>query len=427
MEPIYKIVILTRSALEASLKLQAKVYNDGATATQDVQAESLQGLRVQLVSPNVSGARDLIASGECTIDGATLNVSINAAGLIPGTHRLVVKTEYGTQTVVLYGLDITVPTLFEDGDAQEFEDTITVVSTIGDGDISGADATVYAKDGEGNAHITTPLIIGDGVASGAGAVASGYTYGEGSSIQASSDGAVASGYIDGDNSSIQASGAGAVASGCAYGEGSSIQASSDGAVASGYIDGEGSSIQANSGGAVASGYIDGDNSSIQANSAGAVASGHAGGDNSSIKANSGGAVASGNAGGDNSSIKASGNGAVASGCADGDNSSIQASGAGAVASGYTNSTSGDVLAIGVASQAFGLGVKATKQAQMVCGQCNVVDEDGSFQFIVGNGADDEHRSNAFAVTKSGELALFKADGTPVILTPALLESIIALV
>jgi hypothetical protein len=64
---------------------------------------------------------------------------------------------------------------------------------------------------------------------------------------------------------------------------------------------------------------------------------------------------------------------------------------------------------------------------MVCGQCNVVDEDDTFQFIVGNGADNEHRSNAFAVTKSGELALFKADGTPVILTPALLESIIALV
>jgi hypothetical protein len=365
MEPIYKIVILTRSALEASLKLQAKVYNSGATATQDVPAESVQGLRVQLVSPNVSGARDLIASGECTIDGATLNVSINAAGLIPGTHRLVVKTEYGTQTVVLYGLDITVPTLFEDGDAQEFEDTITVVSTIGDGDISGADATVYAKDGEGNAHITTPLIIGDGVASGAGAVASGRTNGDNSSIQSSGDGAVASGYTNGENSSIQSSGAGAVASGCTDGEGSSVQSSGAGAVASGYAGG-GASVQANAFGAVASGYA-------------------------------------------------------------GDGASIQATSDGAVASGYANDTYGNVKAQGVGSQAFGLGTQAAQDAQMVCGQCNVVDEDDTFQFIVGNGADDEHRSNAFAVTKNGELALFKSDGTPVILTPALLESIIALV
>ena len=324
MKPIYKSIILKRDTLEASLKLQAKVYNDGATATQDVQAESLQGLRVQLVSPNVSGARDLIASGECTIDGATLNVSINATGMIPGTHRLVVKTEYGTQTVVLYGLDITVPTLFEDGDAQEFEDTITVVSTIGDGDSSGADATVYAKD-QDNAHITKPLSIGGGVAT--------------------SDGAVASGYTDGEGSSIQASGNGAVASGSTYGT--------------------------------------------------------------------------------NSSIQASGEGAVASGSTDGTNSSIQASSNGAVASGYTSETSGNVVASGQASQAFGIGVQAMQDAQMVCGQCNVADEDGTFQFIVGNGADNEHRSNAFAVTKSGELALFKADGTPVILTPAVLESLIA--
>lgn len=66
-----------------------------------------------------------------------------------------------------------------------------------------------------------------------------------------------------------------------------------------------------------------------------------------------------------------------------------------------------------------------KEAQFVCGQCNVEDADNLFQLIVGNGSDVENRSNAFAVTKSGELALFEADGTPVILDAATLKALIA--
>lgn len=103
-----------------------------------------------------------------------------------------------------------------------------------------------------------------------------------------------------------------------------------------------------------------------------------------------------------------------------------AGGVGSVASGYANSTSGNVEAAGVGSQAFGIGTKATQDGQMVCGKCNVVDEDDTFQMIVGNGADDEHRSNAFGVTKSGSLALFKADGTPIYLDAAKLEALIAM-
>ena len=62
---------------------------------------------------------------------------------------------------------------------------------------------------------------------------------------------------------------------------------------------------------------------------------------------------------------------------------------------------------------------------MVVGKCNVVDEDDEYQFIVGNGQGDDRRSNAFAVTKSGGLALFKADGTAVTLTATQLEALIA--
>lgn len=78
------------------------------------------------------------------------------------------------------------------------------------------------------------------------------------------------------------------------------------------------------------------------------------------------------------------------------------------------------------STACAIGIQTiAKEAQFVCGQCNVEDADDSFQLIVGNGSDVENRSNAFAVTKSGELALFEADGTPVILDAATLKALIA--
>lgn len=58
---------------------------------------------------------------------------------------------------------------------------------------------------------------------------------------------------------------------------------------------------------------------------------------------------------------------------------------------------------------------------------NVEDTDSSFLFIVGNGTGSGDRHNAFAVTKSGELALFAENGTPVILDANTLKDIIALV
>ena len=384
MRPIYKSLALAAMTLQVSLALNAQAYDGETTSETALPAEVLESLRVELIAPNVSGARDLIKSGECTIDGSDLSVTLNAANWVKGaTYRVQVVATFGTQTQVIYAIDVTIPYYAALSDTpQEYEDTVTVVSTIGDG---GADATVYAKDGEGNAHITKPLSIGDGVAGNDGAVASGYTDGEGSYINASGAGAVASGYTDGEGSYINASGAGAVASGRTDGEGSYIQAGSDGAVASGHTNGDGSYIQASGAGAVASGYTNGEGSYIQAGSDGAVASGYT----------------------------------------NGDGSYIQASGDGAVASGYTDEASGNVVASGSGSQAFGVGIQATQEAQMAVGKCNVVDEDDSYQFIVGNGADDEHRSNAFAVTKSGELALFEADGTPVILTAADLKALIA--
>ena len=353
MKPIYKSLTLASMTLQVSLALNAQTYDGENTSDTALPAEVLDSLRVELIAPNVSGARDLIKSGECTIDGSDLAITLNTANWIKGTtYRVQVVATFGTQTQVIYALDVTVPYYDALSDEpQEYEDDVTVVSTIGDGTgstitvdptptedstnpvasggvygaLAGkADATVYAKDGDGNARITTPLSIGNGEATGAGAVASGYVNGDGAGIFASGDGSMVSGYAGGYASSISASSPGAVASGYA-GEGARISAGADCAVASGYAD----------------------------------------------------------------------------------------------------MINGNVESSGQASQAFGIGVKATQDAQMVVGQCNVVDEDNSFQFIVGNGTDDANRSNAFAVTKRGELALFEADGTPVILDAATLKALIA--
>ena len=328
-----------------TLSLMALLMVIGASepVSGGVPVEALDGLKIQLTRPNVSGAEVLTTdeSKSCHYSSDENALNIVLTGLENGTHRLTVKCKYGTNTYVLAVIDCVVSEAGSQGEPIEIE--LPVVKTVSDGDKSGADATVYAKDGDGNAHITKPLSIGNGVATSGGAVASGRAY-EGASIQATGEGAVASGYADGEGASILADAAGAVASGYANGEGASIQATSDGAVASGYADGEGASIQATSEGAVASGGAD--------------------------------------------------------------------------------ATNGDVIANGMASQAFGIGTQTQTDGQMVLGKCNVVDTDGDYALIVGNGADNQNRSNAFAIDWNGNLVLFD-NGTPVVLTPAKLAALIA--
>lgn len=105
MKPIYDTFNLNRRILSVTLTLYAHItYGDDETQT-PVPAESLSGLKVELVSPKVSGARDLIASGECTLSDNHLNIGF--FNLPNGlTHTLLVKMEYGTNTRVVYGLKI---------------------------------------------------------------------------------------------------------------------------------------------------------------------------------------------------------------------------------------------------------------------------------------------------------------------------------
>ena len=402
MKPIYKSLMLAAMTLQVSVALRAQINDGESIVNKDVQVESLEGLKVQLIAPNASGVRDLVEGEDYEVAGKNITITLNAGDWLKGgVYRLQVVATFGTQTQVIYALDITVPryeTLVSE--PQEYEDTVTVVSTFGDGDKSGADASVYAKDGDGNAHVTTPLSVGGGVASAAGSIASGYAYGEGASIQATSDGAIASGYA-GAGASIQSSGDGSIANGCA--EGANIQSNGYGSIANGYAS-EGARIQATGDGAIANGYANGDGAIIQSTAACSIANGSVNGEGANIQASS--------------------DGSIANGYAYGEGASIQSSGYGSIANGYADTTNGNVEASGKASQAFGIGVQATQDAQMVLGRCNVVDADGDYALIVGNGADNEHRSNAFAIDWNGNLVLFNA-GTPVVLTPAKLAQLIA--
>ena len=144
MKTIYKSIVLEAALLSVTLALQAEIQSEGETVTADVQASTLDRLKVTLVSPNVSGARDLVASGNATIDGS--EIAVNLENLAFGTHRLVVSARFGTQIRTLYALDISVPQAELPNETQEYEDSAIVVSTYGDG--GGEFPTDYAKQGD---------------------------------------------------------------------------------------------------------------------------------------------------------------------------------------------------------------------------------------------------------------------------------------
>lgn len=135
MKPIYKSLLLAAMTLQVSVSLQAQVNDGTATSQIDVPAEVLDSLRVELVAPNVSGARDLIKSRECTISDNTLSIDLQTGEWLKGgVYRLQVSATFGTQTLVIYALDVTVPRYdVLASEPQEYEDTVTVVSTYGDG------------------------------------------------------------------------------------------------------------------------------------------------------------------------------------------------------------------------------------------------------------------------------------------------------
>lgn len=134
MRPIYKSLALAATTLQVSLVLNAETRDDESASTMALQAELLDSLRVELVAQNVSGARNLIESGECIIDGSNLTITLDASEWTRGAmYRVQVLATFGTQTQVIYALDVMVPyyVALSEG-PQEFSDNVTIVSTITD-------------------------------------------------------------------------------------------------------------------------------------------------------------------------------------------------------------------------------------------------------------------------------------------------------
>lgn len=93
---------------------------------------------------------------------------------------------------------------------------------------------------------------------------------------------------------------------------------------------------------------------------------------------------------------AEGNGTTASG------HQSHAEGNGVTASGYCSHAEGrNTIASGSQSHVEGIGTKASSDNQHVQGKFNVVDANGTYAFIIGNGTADNARYNAFAIDWNG--------------------------
>lgn len=81
-----------------------------------------------------------------------------------------------------------------------------------------------------------------------------------------------------------------------------------------------------------------------------------------------------------------------------------AEGVGSTASGYCSHSEGDFTsASGDMSHAEGWGALASSDYQHVQGKFNIEDANGKYAFIIGNGTNDNNRSNAFAIDWDGKI------------------------
>lgn len=122
---------------------------------------------------------------------------------------------------------------------------------------------------------------------------------------------------------------------------------------------------------------------------------------------------------------AEGNGCTASG------KNSHAEGSGCTASGENSHAEGqECTASGGYSHAEGLNSIAASRSQHVCGENNIKDagasiyDRGEFAFIIGNGATNNARSNAFAIKWDGTIVVWN-NGTRVELTPAKLATLVS--
>ena len=177
----YNLVGRSQVFVVSLLALLRKTGLAGEETSGAIPAEVLDTLKIQLVSPNVTGAQILTTklTRPChySVEGNELTIALGE--LTPGQHRLTVKSVYGTNTRSLLIIDATVPVgAGETGEAISVD--VAAVSTVSDE--NNADGRVFHVDDEGNAKILgNNLSIGGGTATGENAVA------EGESTTASGD------------------------------------------------------------------------------------------------------------------------------------------------------------------------------------------------------------------------------------------------
>lgn len=130
MKTIFKVVKMTKAAIELTLSFKARVTNASGTSLFAMAAADIPALGIRLISNGISGFADLIASGAAVVSGNGAVVTL--ANLPAGVHRLLVVAQYGTNTRSLLAIDITVPASLAEG-TQEIAENVIVIETIGDG------------------------------------------------------------------------------------------------------------------------------------------------------------------------------------------------------------------------------------------------------------------------------------------------------
>lgn len=352
---------------------------------------------------NNSNATFIIGDGTSSSDKSNLLTVGNIAG------KQIIDTFIGdgsTKTFTLSNTPVSTPTVIPDVSSTTTytisswsDTTVTLNTNVVENERIQFQYTTNEKGGY--------LIVGNanGI-HGKGAIIGG-VFDDNSTMTASGRGASIHGYAS--NSTIITSGVGASIHERAYAL-STITASGAGASIHGYASSN-STITASDAGASIHGYAA--HSTMTASDSGASIHGYAY-SNGTMIASDHGASIHGQAY-YNSTMTASGVGASIHGSAY-SNGTMIASGTGALIHGfaYSNST---MTASGPGSVALNEATHALKRAQVAIGSFNADDSAtttthpsnsvnyGTYAFIIGNGVDEDNRSNAMAVDWSGQLTI----------------------
>lgn len=133
MKKEFQKIVLGGNSLVLTISVVVALLVSGAASTSAMNAEDLDLLKIQLVSPGVSGAAvigtDTSAANYYEIDDD--KIIVHLSGLNAGNHWLYVKAVYGTNTKSL--LECQIVSNGTDSEAHVASCDIKAVQTAGDG------------------------------------------------------------------------------------------------------------------------------------------------------------------------------------------------------------------------------------------------------------------------------------------------------